>query len=828
MESLPSSIEAYLQEAGFSGTEIVILKKLLEEDALTLRELASKTGKSTGVLDQAVKKLMKKKILNRETINDTPKYVLVSLQSVLQWMEEDMRIKQQMMVRRHESFELFIKSISSEKKRPEMEYFEGSEGLKRAYNLLLEQGNDIVQYGPTLYLAEEDPLRDFRVQWFRERRNRGIFSRVLTHDTPLGRRFQSRDVFEYRKTIVLDPDAYPFNFEKIIIGDTVACFQLEEEIACFIKYPELAANERQFFERLWNKKIENQRANQSDIQKADVVIEKPVVSLKTRVMSQMREFFLSRRSVTAFALFGVLSAAISLLIFNYNNQLNLSRMQERVRSIAATASVQFDAQDIEQIHTLQDISKPEYAKLVYQLNQIRNQNEGVKYAYIMRHKNASIWEFIADADAIDPYAVIDVNSDGELTEVDELSYPGMQYDTVDFEAETIESLSKPIAYGVDADQWGEVVSGWAPIKNESGETVAIIGVDILVTDIASLTNKSFSFVYYFLGIFVLFIAIRLAAFNRSIFNELLNLFNKRHNTLILILIGLIAVSASVYLYMSKTILLNQTVEISAAMPLALYAFGLLAFFIFGLPGFKSSLFIDFWKICMSKKVLTVAILILMCIYWVTFGFYVYTVRILKEETGKRLMSIAITAASQIDPNDLTNLRKASDMKTPEYQKVFRQLNEIRDQNPELTFIYIMRPTKEVGIWEFVVDADSNYYIPDFYDMNQDYQIDESDENVAPGVRYDAGYSYPILLGKGLKEATFDEGLVDQWGQSMSASAPIFIENKLVAVVSIDKDISNLLDNGNLNLIRKLLITSLMSLLFLGYLFFKPQKLLYFI
>ncbi|HVW66637.1 MAG TPA: hypothetical protein VHA78_02805 [Candidatus Peribacteraceae bacterium] len=50
MTSLPSSIEVYLEEAGFSGTEILILKKLLEEDALTLRELAAKTGKRTNTL----------------------------------------------------------------------------------------------------------------------------------------------------------------------------------------------------------------------------------------------------------------------------------------------------------------------------------------------------------------------------------------------------------------------------------------------------------------------------------------------------------------------------------------------------------------------------------------------------------------------------------------------------------------------------------------------------------------------------------------------------------------------------------------------------------
>lgn len=305
MKALPSSIEAYLSEAGFSGTEIVVLKKLLEEDALTLRELAAKTGKSTGVLDQSVKKLLKKNILSRESINDTPKYVLASLNSILTWMEEDMKMKQKMMQRRHENFESFVLSLTVGKKRPEMNYFEGLEGIKRAYTQLLERGGDIVQYGPTLCMTEDDPLRDFRVQWFRDRRNRGIFSRVITHDNPLGRRFQSRDAFEYRRSILVDEDAYPMYFEKIIIGDTVACFQMEEERACFIRYPAMAEHERMFFERLWNKKLQNQHGPSQVIQKIDRPVRNPNMrktSGITMPLSRMcKRLMIRRKDTTIFS-----------------------------------------------------------------------------------------------------------------------------------------------------------------------------------------------------------------------------------------------------------------------------------------------------------------------------------------------------------------------------------------------------------------------------------------------------------------------------------------------------------------------------------------------
>ena len=93
MVALPTSIEAALKDAGFTGTEILVLRKLMEEDSMTLRELASKTGKSTGVLDQAIKKLLRKGIIHRQDFNGVSKFVLLSITTISEWMARDMREK---------------------------------------------------------------------------------------------------------------------------------------------------------------------------------------------------------------------------------------------------------------------------------------------------------------------------------------------------------------------------------------------------------------------------------------------------------------------------------------------------------------------------------------------------------------------------------------------------------------------------------------------------------------------------------------------------------------------------------------------------------------
>jgi predicted transcriptional regulator len=961
MESLPSSIEAYLEEAGFSGTEIIVLKKLLEEDALTLRELAGKTGKSTGVLDQAVKKLMKKRILSREMINDIPKYALKSLHTIVAWMEDDMKVKQDMMSRRQENFESFVRSLTVSKRRPEMEHFEGVEGMKIAYKNLLGRGNDIVQYGPTIYLAEEDPLRDFRVQFFRDRRNRGVFSRVITHNTVLGRRFLSRDPFEYRRTILVDPEAYPFHFEKIICGDTVGCFQLEDQIACLIKYPELAEDERRFFERIWNKKISHENIPSESDQPAakkellPVIDIKPSVPFSTKTLSQVREFFLSKRSIAAFVVCALLAGTVTYGLYRQNIYLNTKRIQEKVLSIASTGAIQFDANDLNELHTTEDIHKPQWSKVIYQLNEIRRQNEGVKFAYIMRIKNNDLktLEFVADADSLDPFAKKDLNNDGRYDEKDALSPPGDPYNTREIGDESIIKAFQGIPAFDEkpyTDQWGTWISGNAPIKDEKGNIVAVFAVDVAADEVNNLSRNTFLPILYFIGFFLLFVFIRLTAFNRSLFLELYELFKVKK---LLITLGISAIVAigitAIFYYQSihtnierirervtsiattgalqfsiddlsqlhslqdtqkpeytKVVgLLHQirvqnenikyaylirpklntttfefiadadahnrdlmdkndvnfdgivddaddigypglpydisyinvlkdnkynepistesaytdkwgtvltgyapiksesgevvailAIDIDASQiyalnngtitPLYIFIVFFVLFLLFKTPGFKKTLLHDLFKRVSSRKVLISLISTLMIIYWLVFGLYFYTLHLIKDETGKRLMSIAVTAASEINPDDLESLHFARDMKREEYQRVFTKLANVRRKNPDITYVYIFRPTEQEGMWEFVVDADSNFYIP-FLEIDYDNNgiIDDADENVAPGIRYDMK-KLSSIQNEGLLKPTYERGVyIDQWGEFVTGSAPIYKDGKGIAVLGID-------------------------------------------
>ncbi|HAI98918.1 TPA: hypothetical protein DCL30_05325 [Candidatus Peribacteria bacterium] len=529
MTGLPASVEAHLTEAGFAPTEIMALRKLLEGEALTLRELAAKTGKSTGVLDQAVKKLMSRGIVTRETFNDTPKYLVKSLDAVLQWMREDMEVKRKMLTRKERDFESFIASLKADQTRPEMEYFEGREGVEKAYRKLLESVKDkqLLRFYPVTCREEEDPLRDFRVQYFRERHKRSIFSRVIAQDTPLSRRYRSRDAFEYRETVLVPESEFPYDFEKIIAGDTVACFTVSEEKAYFIRSAALARSERELFEVTWRKA---KAAAGAPVQPVSSVQQNASISLSAKTLSSVREFFLSRESVILFTACAVLAAGITFGLWRHNVWLNTERVRERSMAIAVTAATEFDARDIDQLHTKEDVKKPEFMKFVQQLQLIKSQNENVKFAYIDRPtglKNPA-WEVVADADFGDPD--IDLNGNGVIEESEQLTMPGQKYPHEDPYLE--ERLIQPTSILI-RDEWGEYYDSTAPIFDSQGKAVAVLFVDIDLQQVHDLTQQTFFPIYYFLGFFLLFVFIRLAAFNRPLFLDLLRILRSRETFMLL-------------------------------------------------------------------------------------------------------------------------------------------------------------------------------------------------------------------------------------------------------------------------------------------------------
>lgn len=205
----------------------------------------------------------------------------------------------------------------------------------------------------------------------------------------------------------------------------------------------------------------------------------------------------------------VLVIAIGIVIFAttilYQRTVDLltDNLRTRLLTISITAAANINADDLSQLRVESDWTKPEWARVVSTMNRAKYSNEDVVFMYIFRkiQGDPENMEFVADADSIFPYAntlhdpskFVDVNRDGiiEPDGPDKLQWPGQGYpEAVDI-PEAFAAYDGPLTSAdLYTDEYGTVMTGYAPIRDNEGNTVAILATDIAADDFLTITTQT--------------------------------------------------------------------------------------------------------------------------------------------------------------------------------------------------------------------------------------------------------------------------------------------------------------------------------------------------
>lgn len=214
----------------------------------------------------------------------------------------------------------------------------------------------------------------------------------------------------------------------------------------------------------------------------------------------MRSPFTLRSAVNAFRLAFLpmlllaLTITIGLIFHIRGRQVVESLLRERMESTIAIAVLNFDASIVEQVRDPADADSPAYQTLVGQLKQLRSLAPHMRFAYIMRKTDDPLTlTFVADADAFATLDELDMNENGVVDEDEEPAAIGDEYDITDMPALQDRAFLEPV---VDAtftqDQWGTVLSAYAPITDKNGRTVAVLGLDVEANEFYKMTQRTFS------------------------------------------------------------------------------------------------------------------------------------------------------------------------------------------------------------------------------------------------------------------------------------------------------------------------------------------------
>lgn len=164
------------------------------------------------------------------------------------------------------------------------------------------------------------------------------------------------------------------------------------------------------------------------------------------------------------------------LIYKFTLTTQFESLRSKLMVIAQTAALFIEPEELMRIPLTPDGKDTPQFKAIYdKLAKIKNANPSIRYIYTMtRTDEPGIWKFIVDLDSPGgPKA----------------AHPGFKYEAGRF-SEMLKAFDGPAAdKKLEIDEWGVTLSGYAPVRNQDGKAVAILGVDLMADDVHRIQKK---------------------------------------------------------------------------------------------------------------------------------------------------------------------------------------------------------------------------------------------------------------------------------------------------------------------------------------------------
>lgn len=175
--------------------------------------------------------------------------------------------------------------------------------------------------------------------------------------------------------------------------------------------------------------------------------------------------------------------------------------RNKLMTIAKTTAYFIDAPTHEKIWAEEDMNGEDYKKIHLTLKKIAEANPEIDDIYTLRKSKINDdWTFVVEG-----YETRDLNEDGEITKEEQAAVIGEYFDS-SYSPEVFNALKEPSAdYNPSCDKWGCFLSGYAPIKDASGQTIAVATADIRVQNIIDFEKKTKIIILIILGFLFVFL-----------------------------------------------------------------------------------------------------------------------------------------------------------------------------------------------------------------------------------------------------------------------------------------------------------------------------------
>lgn len=165
---------------------------------------------------------------------------------------------------------------------------------------------------------------------------------------------------------------------------------------------------------------------------------------------------------------------VFLILYRAVSQAIVEEVRAQAMGVAIAAAAGLEPTDLAAVSTTNDMDTEAYARVQAHLAAIARANPDIRYMYTMRRtEDPAVYAYIVDKPATDD------NRNGVIDEDEISELPGTLYDIAEIPQMTV-AWDRPAAdYQVSPDPpYPDLLSGYAPIRDAGGRTVAILGADI--------------------------------------------------------------------------------------------------------------------------------------------------------------------------------------------------------------------------------------------------------------------------------------------------------------------------------------------------------------
>ena len=235
-----------LVQFGIKPQEAVIFLACLALGEASVGQLAKETGIQRTFVYDVVADLVDKGIFSQTEMEGVKKYSSITIDQF-----------KQKQLDKFKEFETIVPEIralqSSKGDQPKVKFFVGKEGLRAAYQDILDSvsNTEILAYASAEGFYEEEP--EFQLDYVQKRVKQKISARSIAVDTPEARKYTDKNKEQLRTTRLVPAELFPFSNEIDIYANKVAIMSVaqNEYLAVIIESESISKTQRAIFELAW-------------------------------------------------------------------------------------------------------------------------------------------------------------------------------------------------------------------------------------------------------------------------------------------------------------------------------------------------------------------------------------------------------------------------------------------------------------------------------------------------------------------------------------------------------------------------------------------------